>query len=200
MSGEVADVSARTGTRLTCMCDDCQAYAHWLGHPERTLDPYGGTEVFQVTPRQITLTDGTDNLACVRLTPKGLLRWHARCCRTPIANTLASPRVAFTGIVHTFMPLDGDDVRRTEVLGPIRARVQGRFAPVALPADAHRRAPLSIIGRSLKHLLAGTVRGAHRPSPFFDAQTGEPVVAPIVLAPEQRQQLRAHCGPPSAPG
>ena len=34
----------------------------------------------------------------VRLTPKGLFRWHTTCCNTPVGNTLR-PSVPFVGIV-----------------------------------------------------------------------------------------------------
>ena len=35
---------------------------------------------------------GTDAMRCLRLSDKGVLRWHTDCCRTPIGNTAASPR------------------------------------------------------------------------------------------------------------
>ena len=91
VQGVARDVSPKTGNRLVCMCDDCQAYAHHLGRAEHILDRNGGTEVFQLTPSQLTLTEGREHLRCLRLKEKGLMRWYAGCCNTPVANTLASP-------------------------------------------------------------------------------------------------------------
>lgn len=190
--GRAADVSAARGNRLVCLCDDCQAYAHWLEQAERVLDGDGGTEVFQLTPAQLTLTTGHDQVRCVRLSTKGLLRWYAGCCRTPIANTLASSAMPFAGVVHTFIDLGDDEA--LDRLGPVLARVQGRFAPRGVPPGAHARAPLSLIVRSVRQLAAGWWAKAHRPSPFFD-DAGQPVVTPTVVAANEREALRARCGP-----
>lgn len=175
------------------MCDDCQTYAHWLGEPERILDEHGGTDVFQLTPAQLRIDQGHEHVRCVRLSSKGLMRWYAGCCKTPIANTLASPRVPFAGVLHTFMDHQGDGRSRDEVLGPVRARTQGRFAPGGCPDGASPRAPVGIIFRALRHLLGGLVSGAHRPSPFFEA-SGRPVVEPTVVPPEERRSLRDQLG------
>ena len=71
---------------------------HFLERGE-LMDEWGGSEVFQTTPARIEFTQGADQLACMRLSPKGLMRWYARCCNTPIANTLPSPGMAFAGIL-----------------------------------------------------------------------------------------------------
>ena len=57
-----------------CYCYDCQAFAHFLVKSEEILDDRGGSEVIQVLPSNVTLTEGVEALACVRLTAKGLLR------------------------------------------------------------------------------------------------------------------------------
>jgi hypothetical protein len=195
VQGVARYVSPKTGNRLVCMCDDCQAYAHHLGRAEHILDRNGGTEVFQLTPSQLTLTQGREHLRCLRLKEKGLMRWYAGCCNTPLANTLASPRIPFVGVPQPFMDHEGDGRTREQVLGPLLARVQGRFGIGELPADAYQRAPLGLIVRSLRILSAAWIKGRHAPSPFFDASTGEPAVAPVVLSTEQREELRKHCGP-----
>jgi hypothetical protein len=58
-----------------CYCDDCQAFAHFLGRAPEILDPRGGTEVVQVRPRDVTFSAGVDRLACMRLTAKGVVWW-----------------------------------------------------------------------------------------------------------------------------
>src|SRR5688572_12534539 len=86
----VRGASGGRGNHVVCYCDDCQSFAHFLERADDTLDAHGGTEIYQMSPARLEIIDGADRLACVRLAPKGLLRWYAACCRTPIGNTLAS--------------------------------------------------------------------------------------------------------------
>jgi hypothetical protein len=184
-----ASVEPDHGNRLVCMCDDCQAYAHWLGRVDAMLDHSGGTEIAQMTPSQVRITTGHDQIRCVRLGPKGLMRWHSACCRTPIANTLDKPGVPFLGLPVAFMR-ERDPARLDAALGPILARIQGRFGKPPLPPNSHARAPLGLLLRSIRVLLGGILRGAAKPSPLFDAQ-GRPIAAPLVLSPDERAALRA---------
>src|SRR5512138_1141593 len=91
VKGVIAD--AVVANHGVCYCRDCQAFAHFLGRPREILDERGGSDIVQVLPRWVTFTAGIGSLACMRLTPKGLLRWYAPCCNTPIGNTLATPKV-----------------------------------------------------------------------------------------------------------
>ena len=118
-------VSARVGNRLICYCDDCQAYANYLGAADDILDHHGGTEVFQLSPAKLEITQGLDNLACVRLTPKGILRWYADCCKSPIGNTAATHRIPFVGLIHSCLQMTS--VEREAILGPVMAGVNARF-------------------------------------------------------------------------
>lgn len=171
------------------MCDDCQAFARYLGRHETVLDRNGGTDVYQTTPSQVTIADGADRLACVRLSDKGLLRWYTSCCNTPVANTMASWRVPFASILHPFMDHQADGHTRDEALGPIRARIHARFGHGELPADSQARASLGVILGALRFLAGGLIRGRHRPSPFFDAATRSPIAQPTVLSREEREAL-----------
>jgi len=157
------------------------------------LDRNGGTEVFQVAPSQITLTDGQEHLRAVRLSPRGLMRWYAGCCSTPVANTLG-PKWAFAGILHTFIDHDADGRAADDVLGPVLARIHGRFGKGELAANVSQRAPLGLILRSIGFLLKGWLAGRATPSPFFGA-SGNPTAEPIVLTPAEREELRQRCGP-----
>ena len=88
------------GTHVICYCADCQTFARHLGQSETALDADGGTEIFQTLPDAVRITRGADSLALLRLGPKGLMRWYAGCCNTPIANTLANPRtLPFIGMI-----------------------------------------------------------------------------------------------------
>ena len=72
-------VAPDTGMHVVCMCDDCQAFAHFLERDD-VLDASGGTAIFQLRPAQLEITAGREHLRCMRLSEKGLLRWYAGCC------------------------------------------------------------------------------------------------------------------------
>jgi len=99
--GVAINVSPSTGFRFFCYCKDCQTFAHFLGRAD-VLNPAGGTDIFQMPPARIQLTEGTDALRCLRLSDK-VLRWYTDCCRTPIANTAADPRFPLAAVIHSFM-------------------------------------------------------------------------------------------------
>src|SRR5713226_4481912 len=108
LRGVASGISKSSGNRIVFMCDDCQAYAHFLGRAKEILDDNGGTDVFPVTPSNLKITHGIENLKCLRLTDKGMIRWYAGCCKTPIANSMPSPRAPFAGVIHTIMNHAGD--------------------------------------------------------------------------------------------
>src|SRR5512138_1159404 len=91
--GWVRGISPGTVNRMICYCDDCQAFLHFL---ERTdlFEPHSGTEVVQLAPRVVTFDRGTDHICGMRLNPKGMHRWYASCCKTPLGNTV-TPSVPF---------------------------------------------------------------------------------------------------------
>ena len=101
MRGFVHDISSQRGHRTVCMCNDCQAYAHYLGQAITVLDANGGTDVVPVAPANLEITQGIENLKCLRLTEKGMLRWYAGCCNTPIANSAAISKIPFAGLIHS---------------------------------------------------------------------------------------------------
>lgn len=148
-----AEVSRKLGSRIICDCDDCQAYAHILGKGREILNENGGTDVFGVKPKRLRTTKGISEIRCVRISAKGMYRWFTGCCKTPIVNSMPSPKMPFAGVLHTFMDHAGHGRRRDEDLGPVAAGVMGRFA------------------------------------------SGEPLVALYVLSAEEREALRAYCGP-----
>src|SRR4051812_45695184 len=89
VTGFVSGVEPSAKKRAVCYCDDCQIYALHLGR-EDILDARGGTEALMSSPSQVTLSTGADQLRCVRLSPKGLYRWYAGCCNSPLGNTLGA--------------------------------------------------------------------------------------------------------------
>jgi hypothetical protein len=189
--GVARAISSSVGNRVICYCDDCQAFAHHLGHPERILDPHGGTDVFQISPARMEISAGTDRIACIRLRPNGLLRWYAACCCTPIGNTLATRQVPFVGWVQSRAESESDRCARDEALGPIRARIHARFALGDRSQVAGSDGvPAPQLAKLLWMIAAARLRGDHARSPFFTA-AGDPIAAPRVLTDEE---LRAAAG------
>ena len=187
MKGIATDLSSDNGNHLVCDCDDCQAFARFLGGAD-ILDAHGGTEIYQTTPSRVQIRSGASNIRCVRLTDKGMMRWYAGCCRTPIANTLSRPRVPFAGLLRPFVGDAPDGRPRNSVIGEVTLKAFGRYAIGGAPPGATDRPPLSFFLRITGLLLRGFIAGAHRPSPFFD-EHGEPVSVPEILSPDQRARL-----------
>ena len=175
--GELNPQLTRAHNRLLCYCDDCQAFARYLGNANDILDEQGGTDITQVSAGTVTITLGKEHLACVRLSPKGLRRWYAKCCHTPIGNA-PSASLPFIGLVHSCL-IPHSDIEKT--FGPIRLVVFTNFS-----TSANKPTPRGLVGgivRMVWLILRGKLRGDRKHHPFFDAETGEPVVAPIVKTP-----------------
>lgn len=132
----------------------------------------------QILPRNITLTQGTEVLACIRLTPQGLLRWYAGCCNTPIGNTLATPRISFIGLVHNC--LENPDRPLDEAFGPVRAWLHTKSA------QGEPKPRLAGLGTSIAWFMTNTLKarfnGGYKITPFFHSDTGAPVASPRVLS------------------
>lgn len=173
-------VSPKTGSHLMCYCKDCQAFARFLG-AEEILKPRGGSDIFHTIPARFEIEQGQQHLACLRLSPKGTLRWYASCCDTPICNTLSGKWLEFLGVLTP--TLVGDDVG--EALGPVIAVVNVDSAqpgPGTLRNRGFARAAWAVIRRHFGAKLSG--RGGQ--TPFFGME-GTPVVVPRVLTLEERR-------------
>lgn len=178
LRGEIEPASAFV--RVTCYCRDCQAFARVLGR-EDVLDPRGGTDLVALLPAGTRLIAGEDKLACLSLGPKGLLRWYATCCDTPIANTPRDPKLPYVGVLAASM---ADPSALDAAVGPSR---------VALGTDSARgevqstpaRTGLAVV-RIMWGMLLARLRGRHRDNPFFQPGTNRPVREPRVLTREER--------------
>jgi len=186
----VKDPSPSTVNRVICYCDDCQAYAHQLGRAD-LLDSHGGTDIVQVAPASLTFLQGQDKIAGLRLSPKGLYRWHARCCNTPVGNTV-SPSIPFVGVVAQSFA----SARQTpdQLFGRPVGAILGKFAVGDVPKEA-QRVSFALIFRALRLVLSWRLGGKAWPHPFFDQATRQPRYPITVLTREQRDALRPLCGP-----
>jgi hypothetical protein len=126
----------------------------------------------------------------MRLTPKGLLRWYADCCRTPVGNTLPTRQVPFVGMIHSCIDQVAKEHSLDASLGPVRARVNARFAiGDRTELAAYDRAPLSLFLLFAAMFLMAQLRGEHKKSPFFNPHTGEPSATPNILSENELREL-----------
>jgi hypothetical protein len=176
---------------MVCLCDDCQAFAHQLGRAD-LLDAHGGSDVVQVAPAALSFDRGRERLACLRLGPKGLFRWYAACCNTPVGNTL-SPGIPFVGISAQAFGREAD-----AIFGAPVGAIQGKFA-VGTPPPGSTGLNLRLIARAVGKILGWRLRGQAWPHPFFERGTGAPSGPVTVLPREAREALRPRCGPKAAP-
>jgi hypothetical protein len=191
VAGVVANASPQKVNRVVCYCDDCQAFLHQLGRAD-LLNAQGGTDIVQVAPASLTFTKGQDRIAGVRLTPKGLFRWYATCCNTPVGNTLG-PAIPFVGIVA--QSFDGGAERAQAVFGAPLGAILGKHAIGQPPAGSSTGINLVLLLRAITKILGWRLRGRAWPHPFFHLKTREPIYPLKVLPNEQREALRAYCGP-----
>jgi len=141
------------------------------------LDEQGGSDIVQVRPAALQIHQGAEQIACLRLTEEGTMRWYAQCCRTPIGNTVANPKVSFVGLIHPFVT--GTREEREAAFGPVKARVftdgaVGERRPASM-GFATAMAKLAVI------ILGARISGAYRRTPFFREDMKSPVARPQVL-------------------
>jgi hypothetical protein len=189
VTGLVRGVTVANSRRLSCMCDDCQVYAHYLRRAGEILDVHGGTDLSYATQDRVSISAGRDHLRAVRLSQAGILRVYTGCCRTPVAH-VPSPKLAFVGIPHLFLRCGNGGATRDQILGPVTLRLQGRFCRGELPEGAHRSTPLGPAAKAMARVLWDTIRGRHMPSPFHEPASGAAFPAPVVLSPGEVEALR----------
>lgn len=163
LSGVLKYANPDIGTHARCHCASCR----------RALDLYGipgtreeGVGIFQTTPDRLRIVTGADQLGLMQLSPKGLFRWYAKCCDTPMFNTQRSAKVPFVGIYTSRLADTGP-------LGPVI--VEGFMET---DSGKSRHVGLSrMMWRFSKRVMKARVSGRWRQTPFFDAD-GAPVATP----------------------
>jgi hypothetical protein len=176
--------------RCICYCKDCQAFAHFLGQAADILDEQGGTDIVQTLPANVTFSQGQGALACMRLTEKGVLRWYAACCNTPIGNTLINYRVSFVGLIHNCLSYAGTPLADT--FGPVRMWVNTGSASGKVPSNAG--ATIAGMARFGAMIIGARMNGGYRRTPFFAAETGTPIAIPKILTAEELAQVSKAAG------
>jgi len=190
VQGQVTNARPGAVNRAVCYCDDCQAFAHFLGRAD-LLDGRGGTDIVQIAPASLTITAGEELIEGLRLTPKGLLRCHSTCCQTPLGN-MVRPSIPFVGLVTKLFETAGQSPDL--ILGPSRGAVMPEFA-IGGPRQSAQRTSLGLILTSIAKVLWWAITGKGQPNPFFAAGSDEPRYPVKILTPAQREALRPLCGP-----
>jgi hypothetical protein len=164
-------------TRAICYCKDCQAFARYLGRQDDVLDAGGGTDILAMQPRSVRFTAGVDRLACLSLSAKGLLRWYAGCCNTPLANTPRNRNVAYAGLLRSALAESDESVDRA--FGPAKLVLfpESATGPVKSKSGTMFPAMLRIMG----NIVTARLGGSYRDTPFFDGD-GTPLRSPRLLA------------------
>jgi hypothetical protein len=188
--GRVANAGPGTVNRIVCYCDDCQAFLHQLGRID-LLDEHGGTDIVQVAPASLTFDQGMEHIVGLRLSPKGIYRWYASCCNTPLGNSV-EPKIPFVGITAQVFGESGNS--GDAYFGPPLGKIFGKFAVGAPPAGS-TKFNFGLMARALGKILSWKLRGQAWPHPFFDRATGAPTYKVSVLERDKREALRASCGP-----
>ena len=134
------------------------------------MDEQGATEIVPTYPADVQITQGLEYIRGLRLSDKGMYRWYADCCRTPLAN--ANPDTSYMGMVHNWLHLSPE--QRQEIFGPIFAQTDGKSIPFRVfPVMA-------------RFFLYGLWKKKGSPHPFY----GEPALAePKILSTTERARL-----------
>lgn len=163
--------------RLMCYCRDCQSFLNRLGR-EDLLDAYGGTEVIPVYPGEVRIDQGSDQLICNQLSPKGMYRWSTRCCNSPVGNM--RPGFPWFGILHS--AYRAADPEALERLGKVRSRIFGRDAKGEPPFAISRKIGVRDAMVVLPFVLKGKIGGKHKNSPLLAEDQKTPIVPPRLLS------------------
>lgn len=188
--GRLRGASPETVNRVVCHCDDCQAYVHYLGRAD-LLDAHGGTDIVQVAPAALELSGAVERIVGVRLTPKGLYRWYADCCKTPLGNTVG-PAVPFVGIVA--QAFEGEATGPDALFGRPVGGILGKYALGAPPAGS-TGLNVRLFARAIRMILGWKLGGKTWPHPFFERTTRAPRRTLTTLSRAERDALRPLCGP-----
>lgn len=162
------------GNHVVCYCADCRAAELFLNRDDPAPGP---VDLFQTLPETISFSNGVAQIAAFRLSPRGPIRWYASCCKTPLFNTLASPKLPFCAI-HSARLSDPSRIGRVTIRS---------FAPQPggkRKTEGAARMVWSVLGR----MAAARISGRWRHTPFFD-DSGSPVAAPELISRDIRDTL-----------
>ncbi|MBL8636807.1 MAG: hypothetical protein JNM40_26515 [Myxococcales bacterium] len=190
VTGRVQRAAPQHVNRVICYCDDCQAFVHKLGRSE-LLDSQGGSDIIQMAPSALRFDQGLDQIVGLRLSERGLYRFYASCCHTPLGNTVG-PKLPFVGVIAACFT---DGARSLDdTFGPPIGKILGQYALGSPPAGSTGM-NVRLLARVAWLMLGWKLRGQGSPSPFFDKDSQAPRYPVTTLSPTERAALRPLCGP-----
>jgi hypothetical protein len=178
-TAKMNNLAEATPGLIVCYCRDCQAYLKKLSRTD-LLDRNGGTEILPVYPRNIEFVTGSEYLKCNLLSERGLHRWSAKCCNTPIANTKSG--FPWAGIISHCLKLSEKENESTldNELGPIRCRVMAKYA-LRKPKNASQKIHIRDFAILLPFIFLGFIKMKQKHSPFYLESSKDPLSSPIKL-------------------
>ncbi|WP_170475854.1 DUF6151 family protein [Ruegeria arenilitoris] len=175
MRGHITAQGVASGTHAECFCHDCRAAQLYFGQPDPAPGP---VEVLQTTPEDVIFDTGSEQLALMKLSHNGMLRWYAKCCNAPLATTARTPKFPFVGFIVK-------RIANSDALGPVLTR---GFVPGPEGKQSHKGLHHAVL-RLVTRVVRSRLTGRWKKTPFFDVESNIPVVMPIVLSQEQRVGL-----------
>ena len=172
-----------TSSRVICYCTDCRAFVNFLGQTADVIDSQGGTEIVQIAQPRLHISQGLEHLACLRLSPNGMLRWYASCCNTPLGNTMANPNIAFIGLIHSSL----DRSRIDNDFGTSIAKLNTNTA--LGEKKPQQRGLAGVMFRFFWLVVSTRVSGRYKKSPLFNT-SGAPIALARVLTVEERAYFK----------
>jgi hypothetical protein len=174
-----------TAKRGVCYCKDCQAFAHFLERPGDVLNELGGTEIVATLPKHVHFTRGVETLVCMSLSDRGLLRWYAGCCNTPIGNTPRDFKASYVGLIHSCLAKRAPSLE--DSFGPVRMVLQTGSAKGRVKST-----PMSnfvTVLTIIRSVIATRISGNYKRNPFFVEYSGTPIKQPRVLTKAERTRV-----------
>ena len=171
--------------RAVCYCKDCQAFARFLKRADTVLDEHGGTAIVATVPKLVHFTQGLEVLACMSLSHRGLLRWYASCCNTPIGNTSRDFKTPYVGLTEICLQSGSPSLQ--ESFGPMRAVLNTKSARGSVKSTPVSNL-VALLG-IMRSVIGARLSGAYKRNPFFETETGMPVARPRELTKAEREQV-----------
>ena len=181
VAGEIA-IAEPAAIRCVCYCRDCQAQARHFGLEDSFMDAEGGIEIVQVAPGNVRFTKGREHIRALKLIPakRGVIRFYAGCCDTPLFST--PPSESWPVLGFPVAGIDADPGTRERAFGPVefvpfRSGQTGKGTPGKGPFR-HMAAMLRFMRRAK--------RLGKMDNPVWE--NGRPIAEPRLLTNEERRK------------
>lgn len=170
--------------RVRCYCEDCQAFGSFFGPDSQVLDAQGGTEIVQVCQSRLHFDRGLEHLASILLTDKGMIRWYAQCCHTPIGNTMSDPKMSFIGLIHSVLEVSA--IERDFGYSIALLNTKTAFGD----PKPQQRGLIRSIFRFARLVLVSRILGRYKQSQMFTSED-VPISTPRTLTVVELKHLKA---------